>query len=247
MLMEPFCSSSSLCRPHQARSAARPVAARKCPSRGVVEGPVAPPGCILPAAPSLPSLLRDFVDHLARSTHRRTLSCTAAHRVVISRHRPSFLTMSFQHGSCCCLPAKAAAVRPHRLARFVTRYRRLFRLGLGSESTITKIHQWAWSWLMVDSEASRAAVRRRFRRLLGEAEYHALVKAAAEGLAVVTLGRDLGYEFKSRDLGRQNHGHCGEARPRQGAPQVQCVSRGPSTEPSSKSARSRERRIPPTC
>ena len=30
---------------------------------------------------------------------------------------------------------------------------------------------------------------------VGEAEYYALVKAAAEGLAMVALGRDLGYEF----------------------------------------------------
>ena len=33
---------------------------------------------------------------------------------------------------------------------------------------------------------------------VGEAEYYALVKAAAEGLAMVALGRDLGYEFNLR-------------------------------------------------
>ena len=31
--------------------------------------------------------------------------------------------------------------------------------------------------------------------LVGDAEYYAFVKAAAEGLATVALGRDLGYEF----------------------------------------------------
>ena len=33
---------------------------------------------------------------------------------------------------------------------------------------------------------------------VGQAEYYALVKAAAEGLAMVALGRDLGYEFNLR-------------------------------------------------
>ena len=31
---------------------------------------------------------------------------------------------------------------------------------------------------------------------VGEAEYYALIKAAAEGLGMVALGRDMGYEFK---------------------------------------------------
>ena len=33
---------------------------------------------------------------------------------------------------------------------------------------------------------------------MGEAEYYALIKAAAEGLGMVSLGRDLGYDFKLR-------------------------------------------------
>ena len=33
---------------------------------------------------------------------------------------------------------------------------------------------------------------------VGEAKYYALSKAAAEGLGIVALGRDLGYEFKLR-------------------------------------------------
>ena len=33
---------------------------------------------------------------------------------------------------------------------------------------------------------------------VGEAEYYALVKALAEGLGLVSLGRDLGFEFRLR-------------------------------------------------
>jgi hypothetical protein len=33
---------------------------------------------------------------------------------------------------------------------------------------------------------------------VGEAEYYALIKAVAEGLGIVALGRDLGFEFKLR-------------------------------------------------
>ncbi len=38
----------------------------------------------------------------------------------------------------------------------------------------------------------------------GEAEYYAMVKAAAEGLGIQTLMRDLGWEVVVRILGRQH-------------------------------------------
>ena len=41
-LIEPFCCFPCLCRPHKARPAPRPIAARQCPSRGLVEGLVLP-------------------------------------------------------------------------------------------------------------------------------------------------------------------------------------------------------------
>lgn len=33
---------------------------------------------------------------------------------------------------------------------------------------------------------------------MGEAEYYALIKAAAEGLGIIALGQDLGFDFKLR-------------------------------------------------
>ena len=41
----------------------------------------------------------------------------------------------------------------------------------------------------------RSSTQATIALLVGEAEYYAFVKAAAEGLATVPLGRDLGYEF----------------------------------------------------
>ena len=81
LLLLPF-----LCRPHQARPAPRPVAARECPSRGLFEGLVTPPSCSVVAV-ATPRL------HRAPPRSRRSSLYVVLHLAVISRarHRPSFL------------------------------------------------------------------------------------------------------------------------------------------------------------
>ena len=90
-LVEPCVAHPCLCRPHQARLASRPVAARECPSRGLVEGLLAPPSCSLRAALSLPSLHRDCFSHLPRLRRFHcTLFSTAAPDVAFnSSAKPS--------------------------------------------------------------------------------------------------------------------------------------------------------------
>ena len=63
-LVEPSCFFPVPVQPAPSMSgAASPVAAHECPSRGLVEGLVAPPSCFFRAALSFPSLERCCVEH----------------------------------------------------------------------------------------------------------------------------------------------------------------------------------------
>ena len=157
----------------------------------------------------------DVDDPVLEKSDGRKYRATAARANYLSIDRMDIQDAAKEACRQMANPRESGNARLKRIARYVKKYPKLvWRFGRGGdiEDVIDVFSDSDWAACrrtrkstsggvaMIDGGAIKhwSSTQGSVALSVGEAEYYALVKAAAEGIGMVSLGEDLGYNFRLR-------------------------------------------------